>query len=717
MSSLGPQLPRDEIMNRILPRLGMMVLALSSLAATDGLAATDSFDGMENYRAPLGQITSAAARAPADKLGRELYRIELGDNLMPKHPKETQALSGQAEHHAHGFLQALAELSADYDFKPVQSTSLVSTTVSAYLDKTQIEKLRQDPRVRRIDEVTVVPFSSTWSDQVVGQETLPWGIRAVGGGDHVYGAHNIYVLDSGVIQHNDLNVVEQIAAATDGILSGCYAHGTHVAGIIGAKRNGSGVVGVLPGAPIVSVSVLRNCIDEPLDIDLEAGLERIMATISKTSGRLGIVNISMNSTPGLGNSWAKNGTLGRALARLARPEPALGYPGAFIVQSAGNHHIDACQVSYDNTSANDGIMVVGAIDANGQPMFPIFGMPASRSEPFGGNQPGSNYGACVEAWAPGRNVLSTWDAGNPVGSAAFVRLSGTSMAAPHVAGVAAVLAARHNVVDNPAHLEALVRAQLVQLAGSSAIIPNLWGQGASARPTVEIIFDNRPAGDLVGVFPIDFDYKLRYGAIGANGSCSQRIYLDGSLWSHGWVSHMGLYPDHSRGQIRRNHRWEISCTGASGLSNSASASFFLKRPVDEVTWEINSTSTQGQAACPGGWCRFSEDSGPLAEHFTWDAGTMMRMRFSAPGADACQVRSFGYKNHPYRRNLLHTSESMPATSYYGDYYLPAPWTPTPPPGLEHVWIPPYDKFGWALTCRNSDGEEKTTTIWGTQSRN
>lgn len=204
------------------------------------------------------------------------------------------------------------------------------------------------------------------------------------------------------------------------------------------------------------------------------------------------------------------------------------YPGAFFVQSAGNQTTaggfgvagrDVCtkfsdgvtgnygsSLAYthaypnsDTTSSTDGVMVVGAIRPDGAAVDIVDNNSNSVNRQFSDTSPSeltvsptsSNYGGCLDAWAPGDRIYSTWCqqypgvdgaqscvvgtsySGNGTsGTQGWAFLSGTSMAAPHVAGAAAYLADALSLTT-PASIEQAVRARLYSTGyldqGSNAV--------------------------------------------------------------------------------------------------------------------------------------------------------------------------------------------------------------------------------------------------------
>ena len=254
-----------------------------------------------------------------------------------------------------------------------------------------------------------------------GSQTLPWGINHInadtadtvaGNCTGAVGSVNVYVIDTGVdTAHPDLNVLEHVNFA-GGPNKDCHGHGTHVAGTIAAKDNASDVVGVAPGAPITGVKVL-SCSGSGSYSGVIAGVDWVTADVTG-NGTPAVANMSLGGGP--------SPTLDAAVLNSVAA-------GVFYSIAAGNSGADACNYSPARAGKNNaGVMTVGATDgANNDPSW-------------------SNYGSCVEIWAPGVSILSTKSGGGTT------TMSGTSMAAPHVAGTAALYLAK-NAAHSPGQAE------------------------------------------------------------------------------------------------------------------------------------------------------------------------------------------------------------------------------------------------------------------------
>jgi subtilisin len=226
------------------------------------------------------------------------------------------------------------------------------------------------------------------------------------GADRIYGA--VAVIDSGVDHlHPDLNVVFNL-----GFNNPSYGdqamHGTHVAGIIGAMDNNFGVVGVAPGAPIWNLRVL-DANGNGAASDIIAALQFVATQVNQVP----VINLSLGAFP--------------------PPDPfmdaAVTYcvnQGQVVVVCASNESIDVVNESPAGVPA--AICVAALADSDGLPggLGPI--TIAGADDTFADF---SNWGTLVKLAAPGVNILSTLP-GNSYGYE-----TGTSMSAPHVAGIAA----------------------------------------------------------------------------------------------------------------------------------------------------------------------------------------------------------------------------------------------------------------------------------------
>ncbi|KJK47131.1 peptidase S8 [Lentzea aerocolonigenes] len=235
---------------------------------------------------------------------------------------------------------------------------------------------------------------------------------------------DVAVIDTGVdLDHPDLNVYTAGAkncstgrSADDG-----NGHGTHVSGTIGALDNGSGVVGVAPGARIWPVRVLNN--------QGSGSFSAIICGIDYVTAHASEIEVANMSLGGSGSDSACGSNKDAMHEAICRSVSA----GVTYVVAAGN---SAANSSTFVPATYEEVITVSALaDFNGQPG----GGAAStcRADVDDTFADFSNYGADVDIIAPGVCILSTWKGGG------YNTISGTSMASPHVAGAAALYKATH----------------------------------------------------------------------------------------------------------------------------------------------------------------------------------------------------------------------------------------------------------------------------------
>lgn len=263
------------------------------------------------------------------------------------------------------------------------------------------QKLARDPRVEFVEEdsvVTAEAITSSWALDRLDQRELPLN-------DYFYtgltGAGvRAYVVDTGILATHtqfDTRVRTGFTAINDGRgSSDCNGHGTHVAGLLGGST-----YGVAPGVTLVPVKVL-DCNGAGSTSTVLAGLDYIAHHLSAYPARA-VVNMSLS---------------GPASPAIDRSVSALVSNGVITAVAAGNNDTDACKVSPARVAS---ALTVGA---------------SSRYDEAASF---SNYGPCVDLFAPGVDVKSAG-----IGSDNDWTLkSGTSSATPMAAGVAALYLERY----------------------------------------------------------------------------------------------------------------------------------------------------------------------------------------------------------------------------------------------------------------------------------
>ncbi|MFD7747481.1 S8 family peptidase [Streptomyces sp. NPDC059698] len=310
---------------------------------------------------------------------------------------------------------------------------------AASLTASELEAVRTAPGVLAVEEnaeVTVdAPRSGVvfrapaagWGADRIDQRALPldgaFTTTATGKGVKAY------VVDTGIdAAHTEFGgrVVQGYDAVGDGRDGmDCNGHGTHVAGTVGG-----GTAGVAREASLVNVRVL-DCEGRGTWAGILAGFDWVAEDAERTRTPA-VLNASLGG--------ARSTSVDAAVESVAAA-------GVLPVVAAGNDARDACDVS---PAAADGVVAVGASDRQ------------DRATSF------SNRGPCVALYAPGADIVSARLGGGAVS------LNGTSMASPHVAGVAALYKQ-----ENPSAAPASVARWLTDTATPSVL--SGLGQGSPDR--------------------------------------------------------------------------------------------------------------------------------------------------------------------------------------------------------------------------------------------
>jgi subtilisin family serine protease len=304
-----------------------------------------------------------------------------------------QTRNGKVREKGNGLLKKHAVAG---DIEEVYESAIQGFTVRMSFD--QAKKLFAEDNVKMVEADKVIalsPFEMNRKHEPneSHQQLIPWGIKRVGGAGRG-NDKTAWIIDTGIdLNHPDLNVDFYRSASFLGrktTPNDDNGHGTHVAGIIGAKDNRIGVVGVAAGAKLVSVRVLDRQGNGTIS-GVIAGLNYVAA-----NGERGdVANMSLET----GISTALDDAVLNASAKVK------------FVLAAGNDSDNAnnyspCRVNGPN------IYTVSAMDKGDQwAYFSNFGNPP------------------IDYCSPGVDICSTYKDGD------YATMSGTSMAAPHVAGL------------------------------------------------------------------------------------------------------------------------------------------------------------------------------------------------------------------------------------------------------------------------------------------
>lgn len=305
----------------------------------------------------------------------------------------------------------------------------------------QLHTLRQDPRVLLIEQdqimrATATQSGATWGLDRIDQSDLP--LNSDFNYDLDGSGVNAYIIDTGILtSHSDFggravsgwDYIDNDADASD-----CNGHGTHVAGTVGGDT-----WGVAKNVTLTAVRVL-DCNGSGTSSGVLAGVDWVTANATLPA----VINMSL----GGGNSTALDAAVNRAINA-----------GITVAVAAGNSNINACSGS-PNRVPN--AITVAASTTN------------DRRSSF------SNWGACVDMFAPGSDITSAWHNGGTH------TISGTSMAAPHMAGAVALYLHAHPEAS-PAEVTASLKGyastnKISALNGSPNLLLNVEFDEQSQQP-------------------------------------------------------------------------------------------------------------------------------------------------------------------------------------------------------------------------------------------
>ena len=285
----------------------------------------------------------------------------------------------------------------------VQDRLVYGAALKGYAGKIppgQLAKIQSDPRVAYVEPDGVVHKSATT------QASPPWGLDRIDqgalplSGSYTYTSDGTgvkaYVIDTG-IRRTHAQFGGRAIAGADYVSpstgsNDCDGHGTHVAGTIGGAT-----YGVAKNVTLVAVRVL-DCGGSGYWSWVIAGIDWVTAQREAYPAQPAVANMSL----GGGATSSVDSAVSRSITK-----------GVTYSIAAGNSNRDACR--YTPARVGDALTIGSTTSTDARSSF-------------------SNYGSCVDWFAPGSSILSAYHTSDT----ATATMSGTSMAAPHVAGAAAL---------------------------------------------------------------------------------------------------------------------------------------------------------------------------------------------------------------------------------------------------------------------------------------
>jgi subtilisin family serine protease len=296
---------------------------------------------------------------------------------------------------------------------------------AATLNGGQLTALRHNPSVEYIEQDQLFEYTTTQSGATWGIDRIDQRNRPLSG-TYTYtataGSVRAYIIDSGINpSHTQFGTRAQVAYdATGGNGIDCNGHGTHVAGTVGGSTYG------VAKAVLLRAVRVGTCGSSLYTADIVEGIDWVRANHTKPA----VANMSLG---------------GGASSAINTATTNLINAGVTVVVAAGNSNTNACNGSPSGVTA--AIVVAASTSTDARATY-------------------SNYGSCVDLYAPGSSITSAWYSS----TTATNTISGTSMASPHVTGVAALYKATFGDAS-----QATVQSWIVNNSTANVITGNITG--------------------------------------------------------------------------------------------------------------------------------------------------------------------------------------------------------------------------------------------------
>jgi len=368
-------------------------------------------------------------------------------------------------------------------------------------------------------------------------------------------------------------------------------HGTHVAGTIGAAENGVGIVGIAPGAKMASVKVVN---DDGF-IYPEYALCGFMWAAEQG---MDVTNNSYYVDPY--QFWCStDADQAPALEAVRRAVEYSETQGVLNIAAAGNSNYDLANKTTESTSPNDSTPIVDRPITNECLDIPteVDGVVtvASVQQNTDGSiskSSFSNYGeGVIDIAAPGTRILSTVVADNGYGLK-----SGTSMASPHVAGVAALLASVHPDAS-PAELQSLLTSQATEIQGAGAVTGSRYFGAGLVNARGAVTEDLEPLAAVEGTVRAGSPFTVTGTNFTAGETIEVSVVLDdgvvvigeGVVNADGTVSAEAVLPA----------EWAAGATTVTLTGSTGATASVVVEVTPALSGPVFTSPTEGSTVAPG----------------------------------------------------------------------------------------------------------------------